>query len=166
MPHPPLSDEGSPSDDPVLAEINAPDWFAFSDQMVGIGFLTVARRLPALIGQALRMAWSASPRDALATIVLSVGGGLFKAFGLLATTGVLEALFSAGPTPERVKEALPSLIIVMVAAALRSVLQAGATVARWSPSWGRTGRARRPWQRSCRRSTSPTRVACSGTAST
>jgi len=126
MPHAPLPDEGSPSDDPVLAEFNAPDWFAFSDQMAGLGFLTVARRLPALIGQALRMAWSASPRDTVATILLSLGGGVFTAFGLLATTGVLEALFSEGPTPERVKEALPSLVIVMVAAALRSVLQAGA----------------------------------------
>nr|BFE82881.1 hypothetical protein GCM10020093_054820 [Planobispora longispora] len=53
-------------------------------------------------------------------------GGVFTAFGLLATTGVLSALFEAGPTPDRVRAALPSLILVGVAAALRTLVQAGA----------------------------------------
>ncbi|WP_425567020.1 ABC transporter ATP-binding protein [Sphaerisporangium flaviroseum] len=94
--------------------------------MTNVGFLTVARRLPALIGHAVRMAWRASPRDTVATISLSVLGGMFTAFGLLATTGVLQALFSSGPTPDRVRAALPSLLLVGVAAALRATLEAGA----------------------------------------
>ncbi|RCG32412.1 ABC transporter ATP-binding protein [Sphaerisporangium album] len=94
--------------------------------MTGIGFLTMARRLPALIGQAVRMAWKASPRDTLATISLSTLGGVFTAFGLLATTGVLQALFSSGATPDRIRAALPSLLLVGVAGALRTTLQAGA----------------------------------------
>ncbi|GIH92376.1 ABC transporter ATP-binding protein [Planobispora siamensis] len=117
----------SPSDpDPQIGELNLSDWHAHADKMAGVGFLTIARRLPALIAQAVRLAWRASPRDTLTTIVLSTLGGVFTAFGLLATTGVLSALFEAGPTPERVRAALPSLILVGVAATLRTLVQAGA----------------------------------------
>ncbi|GGL21071.1 multidrug ABC transporter permease [Sphaerisporangium melleum] len=109
-----------------LAEVTVSDWYAHAETMSGIGFLTVARRLPALIGHAVRLAWQASPRDTIATITLSVLGGVFTAFGLLATTGVLQALFAAGPTPDRVRAALPSLLLVGAAATLRTGLQAAA----------------------------------------
>ncbi|MFD0737018.1 ABC transporter ATP-binding protein [Planotetraspora mira] len=101
-------------------------WIRHGDTMAGIGFLTVARRLPNLIRQALGMAWQASPRDTTTTVTLSLLGGVFTAFGLLATTGVLTALFEAGPTPDRIRAALPSLVLVGVAATIRTVLQAGA----------------------------------------
>ncbi|WP_444980669.1 ATP-binding cassette domain-containing protein [Planomonospora parontospora] len=111
---------------PELGEINLTDWYAHADKLVGVGFLTVARRLPALVAQAVRLAWLASPRDTATTIALSLLSGVFTAFGLLATTGVLTALFEAGPTPERVRAALPSLVLVGVAATLRTLTQAGA----------------------------------------
>ncbi|WP_214409647.1 ABC transporter ATP-binding protein [Sphaerisporangium fuscum] len=123
----PESDHAADGEPPVeLGEVRIGDWYAHATTMSGVGFLTIARRLPSLIGQAVRMAWRASPRDALATVSLSVLGGVFTAFGLLATTGVLQALFSAGPTPDRVKAALPSLLLVGAAATLRTGLQAGA----------------------------------------
>ena len=43
-------------------------------------------------------------------------------YALLATTGVLEALFAAGPTPDRFRAALPSLILVAIAVAARAGL--------------------------------------------
>ncbi|MFC7101526.1 ABC transporter ATP-binding protein [Nonomuraea rubra] len=58
--------------------------------------------------------------------MLNLLGGVFTAFGLLATTGVLTALFSEGPTPDRVMAALPSLALVAGAAVLRTTTQAGA----------------------------------------
>ncbi|GAA0922473.1 ABC transporter ATP-binding protein [Nonomuraea longicatena] len=109
-----------------LGEIALSGWHAHTDKLSEVSFLTIARRLPSLIGQALGMAWRASPRDTVATISLNLLGGAFTAFGLLATTGVLTALFSEGPTPERVRAALPSLALVAVAAALRAAVQAGA----------------------------------------
>ncbi|MET8388176.1 ABC transporter ATP-binding protein [Streptosporangium canum] len=123
-----LESGSAPEDDdaPGIAELNTPEWFALSGELAGIGFLTVARRLPALVRQALGMAWQANPRDTVATIVFNLLGGVFTAFGLLATTGVLDALFSTGPTPERVRTALPGLILVATAAILRTTLQAGA----------------------------------------
>ncbi|WP_245667534.1 ABC transporter ATP-binding protein [Actinomadura macra] len=87
---------------------------------------TMARRLPSVIAQAAGLAWRASRTDTIVTISLNLLAGIFTAFGLLATTGVLTALFSGGPTPGRVREALPSLALVAGAAALRAGLQAGA----------------------------------------
>ncbi|WP_336206074.1 ABC transporter ATP-binding protein [Nonomuraea sp. LPB2021202275-12-8] len=115
------------ADEPLeLGEISLSDWHAHTDKMTEVGFLTIARRLPSLVRQAMSMAWRASPRDTVATITLNLLGGVFTAFGLLATTGVLTALFSEGPTPDRVMAALPSLALVAAAAALRTVTQAGA----------------------------------------
>ncbi len=123
----PADDHPSAAGDPAeLGELDMPKGNAHAGTMADIGFLTVARRLPALIGQALRIAWEADRRDTLATIVLSLLGGVFTAFGLLATTGVLQALFSAQPTPDRIRDALPSLLLVAVAATVRTSLQAGA----------------------------------------
>ncbi|WP_344857051.1 ABC transporter ATP-binding protein [Planomonospora alba] len=120
-------DAGAPgSDVPGLGELTFSDWHAHAGELAGVGFLTIARRLPALVAQAVRLAWLASPRDTVTAIALSLLGGVFTAFGLLATTGVLTALFEAGPTPERVRAALPSLVLVGVAAALRALVQAGA----------------------------------------
>ncbi|MFI7703511.1 ABC transporter ATP-binding protein [Nonomuraea sp. NPDC049480] len=115
------------ADEPLeLGEISFSDWHAHTDKLAEVGFLTIARRLPSLVAQAMRMAWRASPRDTVATVTLNLLGGLCTAFGLLATTGVLTALFSEGPTPDRVMAALPSLALVAAAAALRATLQAGA----------------------------------------
>ncbi|MFB4267502.1 ABC transporter ATP-binding protein [Nonomuraea sp. GTA35] len=109
-----------------LGEMSFSEWYAHTDKMAEVGFLTIARKLPSLVRQAMRMAWRASPRDTAATIVLNLLGGVFTAFGLLATTGVLTALFSEGPTPDRVMAALPSLALVAGAAVLRTTTQAGA----------------------------------------
>ncbi|PRX58542.1 ABC transporter family protein, partial [Nonomuraea fuscirosea] len=115
------------ADEPLeLGEISFSDWHAHMDKLAEVGFLTIARRLPALVGQAMRTAWRASPRDTVATISLNLLTGVFTAFGLLATTGVLTALFSQGPTPDRVVAALPSLALVAGAAVLRTTAQAGA----------------------------------------
>ncbi|MEV0586214.1 ABC transporter ATP-binding protein [Nonomuraea sp. NPDC050310] len=122
--HPPPS---ATSEDPLeLGEIAVSDWHAHSDRMASVRFLTIARRLPTLIRQATELAWRASPRDTVATVALNLLGGVFTAFGLLATTGVLEALFRDGPTPDRLRAALPSLAVVAAAAALRTTTQAAA----------------------------------------
>ncbi|MCW2913283.1 MAG: transporter related protein [Actinomycetia bacterium] len=110
-------------DGPKLTEHK---WTARASELAETGMVTVARRLPALSGQALRLAWQANRFDTTAAISLNLAAGIFTAFGLLATTGVLNALFAAGPTPDRVVAALPSLVLVGVATALRAGLQAAA----------------------------------------
>ncbi|MEV0384969.1 ABC transporter ATP-binding protein [Nonomuraea sp. NPDC050643] len=109
-----------------MGEITISDWYGHADKMAEVRFRTIARRLPSLIRQAMEVAWRASPRDTLCAVVLNLLGGAFTAFGLLATTGALTALFTAGPTLDRVLAALPSFALVAAAAAMRATVQAGA----------------------------------------
>ncbi|MFB4309028.1 ABC transporter ATP-binding protein [Actinomadura sp. GTD37] len=120
---------------PELPELTAHRWHEKDAELAGTGLGTVARRLPAVITQAAGLAWRASRVDTVATISLNLLAGIFTAFWLLATTGVLTALFSAAPTPSRVRDALPSLALVAGAVALRAGLQAcaGWSQARLNP---------------------------------
>jgi ATP-binding cassette subfamily B protein/ATP-binding cassette subfamily C protein len=123
---PGAQDEGA---DHETAELTTTFWRAYDQRMATVKFSDVARRFPALIGQAVRLGWQASRKDTLATIVLNVASGVFGGYALFATTGVLQALFAAGPTPQRVRAALPSLILVAVATAARSGVS---TAAGWA----------------------------------
>src|SRR6201996_3994634 len=119
------------ADDHETAELTAAYWRAYDQRLAAVKFSDVARRFPALIGQAVSLGWSASRRDTAATIVLNLASGVFGGYALFATTGVLQALFAAGPTPQRVRAALPSLILVAAATALRSAVS---TAAGWAQS--------------------------------
>ncbi len=112
--------------DELTAELTAEYWDAYDRRLAETSFLAMARQLPELIGQAIRLGWAANRRDTVATIGLNLVSGVLTGFALLATTGVLEALFAAGPTPQRVRAALPSLILVGAAVAGRAGLQAAA----------------------------------------
>jgi ATP-binding cassette, subfamily B, bacterial len=94
--------------------------------MATIGFRAMARQFPGLVAQAVRLGWEASRWDTVATIAASLASGVFTGYALLASTSVLQALFAAGPTPGRVRAAIPSLLVVAAAVAARSGLQAAA----------------------------------------
>jgi ATP-binding cassette subfamily B protein/ATP-binding cassette subfamily C protein len=115
-----------PEADELTAELSAHYWRAYDQRLAETGFGSIARQLPGLIGQAVRLGWEANRRDTVATIGLNLISGVLTGFALLATTGVLEALFAAGPTPHRVRAALPSLVVVASAVAARAGLQAAA----------------------------------------
>src|SRR5262249_32925764 len=112
--------------DEETAELTASYWRAYDARMASVGAADGARRLRGLVWQAVRLGWSASRLDTAATISLNLVSGVFAATALFATTGVLEALFAEGPTPARVRAALPSLILVALATAARSGLSAAA----------------------------------------
>lgn len=113
-------------DDEITAELAVNYWAAHDERLSSVGFRAVARRFPALVAQAVRLAWQASSGDTAATIILNLASGVFTGLALFTTTGVLEALFAAGPTPQRVRSALPSLALVAASVAMRSGLQAAA----------------------------------------
>jgi ATP-binding cassette subfamily B protein len=134
------ADDGKPAEekpaggqqaDHETAELTAHYWRAYDQRMATVRFKDVARRFPALIGQAVSLGWSASRLDTAATIGLNLASGVLGGFALFATTGVLQALFAAGPTPHRVRAALPSLILVAAATAARSGVS---TAAGWAQS--------------------------------
>ncbi|WP_268244829.1 ATP-binding cassette domain-containing protein [Pilimelia anulata] len=97
-------------------------WLKHTDALAGTSFAAVARRLPGTIRQALGIAWAAMRIDTAAALLLNLLTGVATAFGLLATQSVLQQLFAAGPTPERVRAAIPALAAVACTVALRSGL--------------------------------------------
>lgn len=126
---------GGTDDDPVLPELADMDWMHHSRAVAGTSFWAVARRLPAIVREAVGLAWAASPRDTVAALGLNLVAGTMTTFGLLATGSVLRELFAEGPTPDRVRAALPSLIVAASAAMLRGGLgiAAGWAQARLAP---------------------------------
>ncbi|HLX48026.1 MAG TPA: ABC transporter ATP-binding protein [Streptosporangiaceae bacterium] len=112
--------------DELTAELTASYWQAYDQRMASTGFRAIARQFPSIVGQAMRLAGAANRRDLVATIGLNLASGVFAGYALFATTGVLEALFAAGPTPHRVRAALPSLALVAASVAARSGLQVAA----------------------------------------
>jgi ATP-binding cassette subfamily B protein/ATP-binding cassette subfamily C protein len=108
---------------PELAPVT---WFAHDATHAATSFRAMARRLPTLAAESLRLAWQASRRDTAAAVALQLGAGVLTGLGLLATTGVLQALFAAGPTPGRVRAALPALAVVAAATAARKGLSIAA----------------------------------------
>src|SRR6266567_8924025 len=108
----PAAEPAGQDSDEITAELTAAYWRAYTARMASVGFRDVARRFPGLVGQAVRLAWSASHRDTVATIALNLASGVFAGYALFATTGVLGSLFAGGPPPHRVRAALPSLILV------------------------------------------------------
>ncbi|MGC4856237.1 ABC transporter ATP-binding protein [Micromonospora sp. DT4] len=99
------------------------------------GFWAVARRLPRLVREAVALAWATNRADTVASIGLNVAAGVMTTFGLLATTSVLRELFAAGPTPDRVRSALPALIVAAAAVSARGglTIAAGWAQARLTP---------------------------------
>src|SRR5690606_22558396 len=97
-----------------------PYWQAHDAELLSAGLGAIARRLPTLVRDAVGVAWQASRADTAATLGLNVLAGLFTAFGLLATNDVLESLFAAGATADRVRAAIPALLVVAAAAGLRA----------------------------------------------
>jgi len=110
----------------ALPVVAANRWYDHGEAAATARFSAGARRLPALIGQAMRLAWRAGRTDTVTTVALNLMSGVFTALGLLATTGVLDALLASGPTPDRVRAALPSLLLVGGAGVVRSLLSAAA----------------------------------------
>jgi ATP-binding cassette, subfamily B, bacterial len=119
-------------------------WEAHDAELMSAGLGAMLRQLPALSGAALRLAWRANRRDTAVALGGNVLAGVFTAFGLLATSEVLASLFAGGPTPGKVRAALPSLALVAAAAGLRGVLTtaAGWAQARLKPQVERAAETR------------------------
>ncbi|WP_091107288.1 ABC transporter ATP-binding protein [Micromonospora citrea] len=132
----PSGEDGPPDADAgLLPELDDADWMHHAHEFAHTSFWAVARRLPRLVREAVALAWATSRRDTVASIGLNIGAGVMTTFGLLATTGVLRELFAAGPTPDRVRAALPALTVAAAAVAAKGglTIAAGWAQARLTP---------------------------------
>lgn len=84
------------------------------------GLRAVAQALPRLVATAFRIAWRADRARTATVLACTLLSGVMSTAGLLATQQVLVGLFAAGPTPDRVTAALPALLVLAGAAAVRA----------------------------------------------
>ncbi|MDI6104057.1 ABC transporter ATP-binding protein [Actinoplanes sp. NEAU-A12] len=89
---------------------------------VDAGLFGVFAGMPRLVVEALRISWAADRLRTTIVAAATLAAGVMATFGLLATQRVLVALFAAGPTPDRVRAALPALALLAVATAVRGGL--------------------------------------------
>ncbi|WP_432896615.1 ABC transporter ATP-binding protein [Micromonospora matsumotoense] len=105
-----------------LPELADGGWMHHATEFAHTSFRAVARRLPRLVREAIALAWATNRRDTLVAIGLNLAAGVMTTLGLLATTGVLRELFAAGPTPDRVRAALPALVLAAAAVTVKGTL--------------------------------------------
>ncbi|GAB3837950.1 ABC transporter ATP-binding protein [Dactylosporangium cerinum] len=106
----------------ALPELRAMWWETGVRARAEAGVLAVFAELPRLLAEALRTSWRADRTRTLVVAGSTIGSGVMATFGLLATQRVLVELFAAGPTPDRVWAALPALLGLAAAIAIRSGL--------------------------------------------
>lgn len=106
----------------VLPELRNAWWELGLRRRAETGVFGVFAELPKLVGQALAVSWRADRLRTSIVAAATVGGGVMSTFGLLSTQRLLVELFGGGPTPERVKAALPALIVLAVVTAVRGAL--------------------------------------------
>ncbi|WP_229073809.1 ABC transporter ATP-binding protein [Actinoplanes sp. DH11] len=110
-------------------ELAVPYWLTSTEEAANTTFLRMLRRLPRLLRDAWLLAWRASARTTAAVLVLQLTAGVAAALGLISVVGVFEGLLQAGPTPERVRAAVPSLLFLVGTFAVRGILTSAATAA-------------------------------------
>jgi ATP-binding cassette subfamily B protein len=118
--------------EPELADSR---WFHHAEVFASTSFWAVAKRLPAIVRESVAIAWTASKRDTVAAIGLNLIAGVMTTLGLLAAANVLHELFAVGPTPDKVRAAMPGLIVAALATAAKGglTIAAGWAQARMAP---------------------------------
>jgi ATP-binding cassette subfamily B protein len=118
-----------------VAEMETPYWARSQLEASQAGIWSVARGAPRTAALLARWSWRAAPRWTLLAVGLQLATAAATTFGLLSTVDVFTNLLAAGPTPQRVVDALPALAVVVAALAARGALQSasGSVQARLVP---------------------------------
>ncbi|MFI1586033.1 ABC transporter ATP-binding protein [Embleya sp. NPDC020630] len=116
----------------------------FDGEAANAGLGRMVTRLPVALAQVWRLAWAASGRAAVVLVCAQAAAGVATALALLATSRALSALFASGPAADRVGDAVPAVIAVVVATSARAGLETvvQATQARLSPGIRRVAEER------------------------
>ncbi|TGB07810.1 ABC transporter ATP-binding protein, partial [Streptomyces palmae] len=99
-------------------------WAQYENPLLRVSFWSMARQFPAMMASVARAAWREDPRALLLLLAAELGIGLMRAFTLVATNQVLVAIFSAGPTTDRLTDAAPALGAAAGVTAAASMLSA------------------------------------------
>ncbi|MEV6495143.1 ABC transporter ATP-binding protein, partial [Actinoplanes sp. NPDC051633] len=117
------------ADDEDDAGLDLPYWLTATEEAANTGVIAMSRRLPSLLRAAWSLAWEAGRHTTIAVILLQLASGVLSAIGLISVVGVFDGLLREGATPERVRAAAPSLILLVATLALRGLLTSAAATA-------------------------------------
>ncbi|MFI0232676.1 ABC transporter ATP-binding protein [Streptomyces sp. NPDC017086] len=92
-----------------------------------LGFGSMAAALPRMVGMVLRTGWETDRRALTGVVIAQLGQGVTAGWGLVAVNSVLTELFADGPTADKLRDTLPSLAALAVAAVATAVLSAWST---------------------------------------
>ncbi|GAA2630108.1 ABC transporter ATP-binding protein [Streptomyces spororaveus] len=92
-----------------------------------LGFGHMAAAMPRMVVMVLRTGWHTDPRALAGVVAAQLGQGVAAGWGLVAVNSVLTELFATGPTAGKLREALPSLVVLGVTAVVTAVLAAWST---------------------------------------
>ncbi|MFJ8027678.1 ABC transporter ATP-binding protein [Streptomyces sp. NPDC096311] len=103
-------------------------WSHHEHAGLDLTMMSALRSMPALVGAALRMAWSADRRALLAVVVSEIGQGVAAAVSLLAINAVMHALLAgSGDAAQRLHALLPGLLAAAAIGVVNSALSAWST---------------------------------------
>ncbi|WP_447034660.1 ATP-binding cassette domain-containing protein [Streptomyces sp. DSM 118878] len=92
-----------------------------------LGFGHMAAALPHMVGMVLRTGWQTDPRALSSVVAAQLGQGVAAGWGLVAVNRVLTELFADGPTAGKLRESLPSLVVLGVTSVVTALLAAWST---------------------------------------
>ncbi|MFJ6728003.1 ABC transporter ATP-binding protein [Streptomyces sp. NPDC091281] len=129
LPPPPTTVPAGPEDDDPTDALEEAYWSVHDGAAASATVRQVLARLPRITALIGRMAWQADRTATLTAIACQLASAAMAAFGLIASVGVLQHLFAQGPTPDRVRAAVPQILLVAGFLTARSLLDTAVSVA-------------------------------------
>ncbi|WP_066954301.1 ABC transporter ATP-binding protein [Streptomyces lushanensis] len=129
LPLPPAVVPAGPQDGDITDAMEEAYWSVYDGAAAQATVRQVLARLPRIVRRIGRLAWDADKGATTAVVLLQLASAAMSAFGLMASVAVLRELFAAGPTPDKVRAAVPQILLVVGFLAARALLEAGVAVA-------------------------------------
>ncbi|MFJ9469310.1 ABC transporter ATP-binding protein [Streptomyces caniferus] len=126
---PPTTVPTGPGDGDITDGLEEAYWSVYDGAAAKSTVGEVLVRLPRIVRQIGRLAWQADRPATAAVVVLQLASAAMSAFGLVASVAVLHELFGQGPTPDKVRNAVPQILLVVGFLSARALLEAGVAIA-------------------------------------
>ncbi|MFJ1617797.1 ATP-binding cassette domain-containing protein [Streptomyces sp. NPDC088249] len=129
LPLPPATVPAGPQDGDVTDEMEEAYWSVHDGAAANATVRQVLARLPRITALIGRLAWHADRAATVTVLFCQLASAAMSAFGLIASVAVLQHLFAQGPTPDRVRDAIPQILLVVGFLATRALLEAAVAAA-------------------------------------
>ena len=104
-------------------------WSQHNDAFLELSFRAMVTRLPAMLRSSFRLAWQADPRAARVVLAAEACRGATQAVSLLAVNSVLGRLITGGAIGDRLRGAVPALVVMAAVMVVGALLRAASTYA-------------------------------------